>query len=105
MVPPADRHRGQRGAASGSSTKYEDVVAVSRDWQTFSSEKSPDAEGGGIMIPDIGPEFGVGTMMLMMDPPKHTRYRKIVIVGVHAARASSSSKPRSSAGAAEIVDA
>jgi len=30
------------------------------------------------MIPDIGPEGGVGTMMLMMDPPQHTRYRKIV---------------------------
>src|SRR6476661_11239084 len=59
-------------------TKYEDVVAVSRDWQSFSSEKSPQNESGGIMIPDIGPESGVGTMMLMMDPPQHTRYRKIV---------------------------
>lgn len=59
-------------------TKYEDVIAVSRDWQTFSSEKAPDAEAGGIMLPDIGPENGVGTMMLMMDPPQHTRYRKIV---------------------------
>ena len=36
------------------------------------------ARRGGIMIPDIGPEVGVGTMMLMMDPPQHTRYRKIV---------------------------
>jgi len=59
-------------------TKYEDVIAVSRDWQTFSSEKSPESETGGIMLPDIGPESGVGTMMLMMDPPQHTRYRKIV---------------------------
>jgi cholest-4-en-3-one 26-monooxygenase len=59
-------------------TKYEDVIAVSREWQTYSSEKSPDSETGGIMIPDTGPEAGVGTMMLMMDPPQHTRYRKIV---------------------------
>ena len=59
-------------------TKYEDVIAVSRDWQTFSSEKAPESETGGIMLPDIGPESGVGTMMLMMDPPQHTRYRKIV---------------------------
>jgi cholest-4-en-3-one 26-monooxygenase len=59
-------------------TKYDDVVAVSRDWQTFSSEKAPEHELGGVMLPDIGPESGVGTMMLMMDPPQHTRYRKIV---------------------------
>jgi cholest-4-en-3-one 26-monooxygenase len=74
--PPTDTEGNERGFWVA--TKYEDVVAVSRDWQTFSSEKSPDAEGGGIMIPDIGAEGGVGTMMLMMDPPQHTRYRKIV---------------------------
>ena len=76
-------------------TKYDDVVAVSRDWQTFSSEKSPSREGGGIMISDASPEFGVGNMMLMMDPPKHTRYRKIVMSAFTPA-CSSSSKPRSS---------
>ena len=74
--PPTDTEGNENGFWVV--TKYEDVVAVSRDWQTFSSEKSPDAEAGGIMIPDIGPEGGVGTMMLMMDPPQHTRYRKIV---------------------------
>ncbi|MDQ1534384.1 MAG: hypothetical protein QOF28_2145 [Actinomycetota bacterium] len=60
-------------------TKYDDIVSVSRDWQSFSSEKSPSRAGGGIMIQDASPEFGVGNMMLMMDPPKHTRYRKIVM--------------------------
>ena len=60
-------------------TKYDDVVSVSRDWQTYSSEKSPSRDGGGIMINDSPPDFGVGNMMLMMDPPKHTRYRKIVM--------------------------
>jgi cholest-4-en-3-one 26-monooxygenase len=74
--PPTDTEGNERGFWVV--TKYEDVVAVSRDWQAFSSEKSPEAEAGGIMIPDIGPEGGVGTMMLMMDPPQHTRYRKIV---------------------------
>ena len=74
--PPNDTAGNERGFWVV--TKYEDVVAVSRDWQAFSSEKSPEAEAGGIMIPDIGPEGGVGTMMLMMDPPQHTRYRKIV---------------------------
>jgi cholest-4-en-3-one 26-monooxygenase len=74
--PPTDTEGNEKGFWVA--TKYEDVVAVSRDWQTFSSEKSPEADAGGIMIPDIGPEGGVGTMMLMMDPPQHTRYRKIV---------------------------
>jgi cholest-4-en-3-one 26-monooxygenase len=60
-------------------TKYDDVVALSRDWETFSSERAPDADGGGIMIRDAGLEQGVGTMMLTMDPPKHTRYRRIVM--------------------------
>jgi cholest-4-en-3-one 26-monooxygenase len=59
-------------------TKYEDLIQVSRDWQSYSSEKAPGSETGGIMIPDTGPESGVGTMMLMMDPPQHTRYRKLV---------------------------
>ena len=74
--PPTDTEGNERGFWVV--TKYEDVVTVSRDWQAFSSEKAPEAEAGGIMIPDIGPEGGVGTMMLMMDPPQHTRYRKIV---------------------------
>ena len=74
--PPTDTEGNERGFWVA--TKYEDVVAVSRDWQTFSSEKAPEAEKGGIMLPDIGPEAGVGTMMLMMDPPQHTRYRKLV---------------------------
>jgi cholest-4-en-3-one 26-monooxygenase len=74
--PPTDEVGNERGFWVV--TKYEDVVAVSRDWQTFSSEKAPAADKGGVMLPDIGPESGVGTMMLMMDPPQHTRYRKIV---------------------------
>lgn len=61
-------------------TRYDDVVAISRDWETFSSERgTPDAPTGGVMIPEMPAEAGVGTMMLTMDPPKHTRYRKIVM--------------------------
>jgi cholest-4-en-3-one 26-monooxygenase len=74
--PPTDTPDNERGFWVV--TKYEDVVAVSRDWQTFSSEKAPGEDAGGVMLPDIGPEGGVGTMMLMMDPPQHTRYRKVV---------------------------
>ena len=61
-------------------TKYDDVVAISRDWETYSSERANDeAPTGGVMIPEMPAEAGVGVMMLTMDPPKQTRYRKIVM--------------------------
>lgn len=61
-------------------TKYDDIVALSRDWETFSSERStPESTTGGVMITEMPVEAGVGIMMLTMDPPKHTRYRKIVM--------------------------
>ena len=50
--PPTDTEGNERGFWVA--TKYDDVVAVSRDWQTFSSEKRREAEAGGMMIPDIG---------------------------------------------------
>jgi len=53
-------------------TRYEDVKSVSRDTAVFSSSPT-------IMIPDSeGIEVGDYTMMLTMDPPRHTRYRKLV---------------------------
>ena len=66
-------------------TKHADVIACNRDAATFSS----DQERGGV----VGLEEGVfgaeteeaaaareagGRLMLMMDPPDHTRYRKLV---------------------------
>src|SRR6185437_10742457 len=48
LHPPNDTEGNERGFWVA--TKYEDVIAVSRDWQTYSSEKSPEAETGGIMI-------------------------------------------------------
>jgi cytochrome P450 len=56
-------------------TRHEDVAAVGRDPATFSSEPT-------IMIGDPAPgtelSFGDHKMMLMMDPPAHTEYRKII---------------------------
>jgi cytochrome P450 len=54
-------------------TRYADVFAVDHDFQTFSSEPT-------IMIPDadIGTAFGDAKMMLMMDPPQHTGFRKLI---------------------------
>ena len=56
-------------------TRYDDVYAVDHDFQTYSS-------GPTIMIPDPGPggggTLGEATMMLMMDPPQHTQFRKLI---------------------------
>jgi cytochrome P450 len=55
-------------------TRYDDVWTVDRDFQAFSSEPT-------VMIPDPGPEsaaFGPYKMMLMMDPPDHTAFRKLI---------------------------
>jgi cytochrome P450 len=56
-------------------TRHEDVAAVGREPATFSSEPT-------IMIPDpeAGMNMAIGEhkMMLMMDPPAHTHFRKII---------------------------
>ncbi len=55
-------------------TRYQDVYDVDRNFQAFSSEPT-------IMIQDA-PEgatgFGPYKMMLMMDPPQHTAFRKLI---------------------------
>ena len=56
-------------------TRYDDVYAVDHDFQTYSSEPT-------IMItdPGIGESglLGDAKMMLMMDPPHHTGFRKLI---------------------------
>jgi cytochrome P450 len=56
-------------------TRYDDVWTVDRDFQTYSSEPT-------IMIADPPPEqgalMGPYKMMLMMDPPAHTAFRKLI---------------------------
>src|SRR5680860_117644 len=62
-------------------TKHADVVAVGRDGTTFSSAQ---ARGGviGLDGPTENPEVDPGgNLMLMMDAPEHTRYRKLVNSG------------------------
>ncbi len=55
-------------------TRYQDVYDVDRNFQAFSSEPT-------IMIQDA-PEgaagFGPYKMMLMMDPPQHTAFRRLI---------------------------
>jgi cholest-4-en-3-one 26-monooxygenase len=62
-------------------TKYKDVYAVGRDPHVYSSDQN---RGGvvGLEEPE-GPQmdFGDAKLMLTMDPPEHTRYRKLVNKG------------------------
>lgn len=72
---PVHWHEEPAGRGYWAVTRYEDVWTVDRDFQAFSSEPT-------IMIPDAGPEasgaFGPYKMMLMMDPPDHTAFRKLI---------------------------
>jgi cytochrome P450 len=55
-------------------TRYAEVAGVGREPRTYSSEPT-------IMIADpvtSGMDFGGRKMMLMMDPPQHTQFRKII---------------------------
>jgi cholest-4-en-3-one 26-monooxygenase len=58
-------------------TRYRDVVAVSRDWATFSSERQ-----GSLLRepPEETLEF-LRLQMLNMDPPRHTKLRGLVNKG------------------------
>ncbi len=60
-------------------TRYDDVVACNRDSATFSSEAD---RGGVVTLEDLPETAGAasegGRLMLQMDPPDHTRYRRLV---------------------------
>jgi cholest-4-en-3-one 26-monooxygenase len=58
-------------------TDYEDCVTVNRDWEHFSSFS------GGALFHDMDEEnlAQQRMMMLNMDPPMHTRYRRLVNKG------------------------
>ena len=78
-------------------TRYADVKAVGRDAGTFSSVPS-------IMIPDgAALDAGDHTMMLTMDPPRHTTYRRLV-APEFIPRAARAMRPRIEELARRIVD-
>jgi cytochrome P450 len=53
-------------------TRYDDVLRVSRDVETFSS-------AGGIRLEEMSPtETDARRTMMEMDPPEHTRFRRLV---------------------------
>lgn len=75
---PVYKHEEPGGPGFWVVTKYDDVVAVGRDGVTYSS----DQKRGGVVGLEGGPEdynFQEGAnLMLTMDAPEHTRYRKLV---------------------------
>jgi len=72
---PVHRHEEPGGRGFWAVTRFDDVWTVDRDFQTYSSEPT-------IMIADpaseLGTSFGPYKMMLMMDPPEHTAFRKLI---------------------------
>ncbi|THD79375.1 MAG: cytochrome P450 [Phenylobacterium sp.] len=72
---PVHWHEEPGGKGFWAVTRHADVWAVDRDFQTYSSEPT-------IMISDPLNEqaggFGPYKMMLMMDPPEHTQFRKLI---------------------------
>jgi len=74
---PVAWHPQAEGPGFWALTGYDEVVAVSRDSDTFSSEAS------GVFFSDPPPESlaTLRLMMLTMDPPRHTRLRLIVNKG------------------------
>jgi cytochrome P450 len=72
---PVYRNREAGGPGFWALTRYDDVRAVDRDFQTFSSEPT-------IMIADPlageGDLLGDAKMMLMTDPPHQTALRKMI---------------------------
>ena len=61
-------------------TRHADVITCNRDAKAFSS----DSDNGGVLdleereLSDFEKQQGDAKLMLMMDPPAHTRYRKLV---------------------------
>ncbi|HEY2358993.1 MAG TPA: cytochrome P450 [Phenylobacterium sp.] len=72
---PVRWHDEPNGRGFWAVTGHADVWTVDRDFQNYSSEPT-------IMITDplegVGQGFGPYKMMLMMDPPEHTAFRKLI---------------------------
>jgi cholest-4-en-3-one 26-monooxygenase len=76
---PVYKHPEPGGPGFWVVTKHADVVAVGRDAETYSSHQ---ARGGVVGLEGSAEDYADfnqgGNLMLTMDPPEHTRYRKLV---------------------------
>ena len=101
---PVHHHEEPDGPGFWVITKHADVIACNRDAGTFSSDPSR----GGVVgleereISEMEQAQEGGKLMLFMDPPDHTRYRKLVNRGFTPAddrrrwRSTSASSPTAS---------
>ncbi len=90
---PVHWHEEPDGPGFWAVTRYDDVKQVGRDPATFSS-------ADGIMIPSVA---GAPPMMITMDPPGHTGFRRLVVPDF-LPKAVRAMAPRVGALAAQIVD-
>jgi cholest-4-en-3-one 26-monooxygenase len=76
---PVQWHQDPNGLGEGfwSVTRYDDCVNINRDYEHFSSARD------GVLFNDMAEEqlASMRLMMLNMDPPMHTRYRRLVSKG------------------------
>ena len=78
---PVYRHPEPGGPGFWVVTKHADVITCNRAWEKLSSAGE---RGGVVAVEDrLTAEMGdapsmAGNLMLQMDPPRHTRYRKLV---------------------------
>ena len=98
---PVYWHEEKDGPGFWALTRYEDVAEVGRQPHIFSSEPT-------VMIEDPEPGNQVSSdsdhkMMLMMDPPQHTQFRKIISREFTQGPAAAL-RPRVSELAAQIID-
>jgi cholest-4-en-3-one 26-monooxygenase len=81
---PVYHHAEPGGPGFWAITRYDDVVALNRDWAANSSDQE---RGGVVGLEEFEQDADAeeftqgGKLMLMMDPPDHTRYRKLVNKG------------------------
>jgi cholest-4-en-3-one 26-monooxygenase len=77
---PVSHHGEPDGPGFWVVTRHADVITCNRDAHTFSS----DSDRGGVVgleereLSQMERDQGDAKLMLMMDPPEHTRYRKLV---------------------------
>ena len=57
-------------------TRHADVQRVSRDWNGFRNAPNPFLPGDGELVDEIG---GSSLLMISLDPPDHTKLRKLII--------------------------
>jgi cholest-4-en-3-one 26-monooxygenase len=82
---PVYKHPEPDGPGFWVFSRHEDVSVLNRDWELLSSDQG---RGGVVGLEQLNEQqqaqqdamnnAGAGKMMLTIDPPEHTRYRKLV---------------------------